>query len=100
MVKKFITWLLEFQAKRLLKKHKPLIVAVTGSVGKTSAKLNIATVLSQKFRVLAHYGSYNTHIAVPLAIFGLRLPEKLKDPMAWWRLLGCTQRKFKEPLCD
>lgn len=81
----------------MLKKHKPLIVAVTGSVGKTSAKLNIATVLSQKYRVLAHYGSYNTHIAVPLAIFDSRLPDNLRSPISWLRLLREVSRKLKEP---
>jgi UDP-N-acetylmuramoyl-tripeptide--D-alanyl-D-alanine ligase len=97
MIKAFITLLLEHQAKRLLKKHKPLIVAVTGSVGKTSTKLGIATVLSQKYSVLAHYGSYNTHIALPLAIFDARVPLKIKSPISWLKVLGETQRKLKQP---
>lgn len=97
MFKDFITRILERKARKMLAKHKPLIVAVTGSVGKTSTKLNIATVLSQKYRVLAHYGSYNTHIAVPLAIFDMRLPDNLRSPMAWVHLLRQVNRKLKEP---
>lgn len=97
MVKTFITRILESQAARLLKKHKPLIVAVTGSVGKTSTKLAIATVLSQKYKVLAHYGSYNTHIAVPLAIFDSRVPLRLKSPVSWLKVLLETQRKLRQP---
>lgn len=94
MIKDVITRILEFQARRLLKRHKPIIVAVTGSVGKTSTKLNIATVLSQNFRVLAHYGSYNTHIAVPLAIFDSRIPLSLRNPVSWLRLLWETEQKL------
>lgn len=94
MIKQTITRILEAQARRLLKKHKPLIVVVTGSVGKTSTKLNIATVLSQKYRVLAHYGSYNTHISVPMAIFDLKIPLKLKSPISWLKVLLATQKQL------
>lgn len=97
MIKDTITKVLEFQAKRLLKKHKPIIVAVAGSVGKTSTKLNIATVLSQKYKVLAHYGSYNTHIAVPLAIFDASIPLQLKNPISWLKVLLETQHKLNQP---
>lgn len=97
MIKALITRILEFQAKRLLKRNKPLIVAVTGSVGKTSTKLSIATVLSQKYKVLAHYGSYNTPIALPLAMFDTRIPLKLKSPSSWLKVIWETQQKLHKP---
>jgi UDP-N-acetylmuramoyl-tripeptide--D-alanyl-D-alanine ligase len=97
MIKDTITKILEHQARRLLQKRKPIIVAVAGSVGKTSTKLNIATVLSQKYKVLAHYGSYNTHIAVPLAIFDSSIPLQLKNPISWLKVLWETQRKLNAP---
>ncbi len=97
MVKQFITKLLEAKAKRLLKKYKPKIVAVTGSAGKTSTKLAIATVLSEKYKVLAHYGSYNTPIALPLAIFNMHLPLKLRDPFSWFKVLGAMSKQLREP---
>ena len=97
MMKQFVTSLLEYQARRLLKKFKPKIVAVTGSVGKTTTKLSIATVLSQKYRVLAHYGSYNTPIAIPLAMFDMKLPLKLKNPLTWWRVYRAMSRQLKQP---
>jgi UDP-N-acetylmuramoyl-tripeptide--D-alanyl-D-alanine ligase len=97
MMKQFVTSLLEYQAKRLLKKFRPKIVAITGSVGKTTTKLNIATVLSQKYRVLAHYGSYNTPIAIPMAMFDMKLPLKLKQPMTWWRVYWAMSRQLKQP---
>lgn len=94
MFKKFITNLLEVQAKRLLKKYKPKIVAVTGSVGKTSTKINIATVLAQRYKVLAHYGSYNVPLSVPLAMFNLTIPPNLRNPFAWLKILAQINRQI------
>ncbi len=45
------------------------IVGVTGSVGKTSTKEMIASVLSQKYCVLKTPGNYNNEIGLPLTIF-------------------------------
>lgn len=50
------------------------VVGITGSVGKTSTKETIASVLSQKYRVLKTQGNYNNEIGVPLTIFRIR-PE-------------------------
>ncbi|NLM12580.1 MAG: UDP-N-acetylmuramoyl-tripeptide--D-alanyl-D-alanine ligase [Epulopiscium sp.] len=47
------------------------VVAVTGSVGKTSTKDMIASVLSQHYMVLKTQGNYNNEIGVPLTIFQL-----------------------------
>ncbi|HPR86857.1 MAG TPA: UDP-N-acetylmuramoyl-tripeptide--D-alanyl-D-alanine ligase [bacterium] len=48
------------------------VIAVTGSVGKTSTKEAIHAVLSQRFRVLRNAKSYNNHIGVPLTLLALR----------------------------
>ena len=44
------------------------VVAITGSVGKTSTKEMVASVLEQKFNVSKTQGNYNNHIGVPLTI--------------------------------
>lgn len=45
------------------------VVGITGSVGKTSTKEMIASVLSQKCQVLKTPGNFNNEIGVPLTIF-------------------------------
>lgn len=47
------------------------VIGITGSVGKTSTKEMIASVLSQKFNVHKTQGNYNNELGVPLTIFGL-----------------------------
>lgn len=47
------------------------IVAVTGSVGKTTTKDLIASVLGSSRRVLANRGNLNTDIGLPLTLFEL-----------------------------
>lgn len=49
------------------------VIAVTGSVGKTSTKDIIASVMSQKYKVLKTEGNMNNHIGLPMTI------SKLKD---------------------
>ncbi|XCP85741.1 UDP-N-acetylmuramoyl-tripeptide--D-alanyl-D-alanine ligase [Roseburia hominis] len=48
------------------------VVGITGSVGKTSTKEMIASVLSQKYHVLKTEGNYNNEIGLPLTIFNIR----------------------------
>lgn len=50
------------------------VVGITGSVGKTSTKEFIASVLAEKYRVLKTEGNYNNEIGVPLTLLGIR-PE-------------------------
>lgn len=48
------------------------VVGITGSVGKTSTKEMIASVLSQKYKVLKTEGNFNNEIGLPLTIFNIR----------------------------
>lgn len=57
-------------AKIVIKKYKPKIVGITGSVGKTSAKVAADLVLSAKFKVRSNQKNYNNEIGVPLTIIG------------------------------
>lgn len=44
------------------------VVAVTGSVGKTTTKEIISDILSKKYKVLKSEKNYNNHIGIPLAL--------------------------------
>lgn len=48
------------------------VVGITGSVGKTSTKEMLASVLSQKYKALKTEGNLNNEIGLPLTIFKIR----------------------------
>ena len=53
------------------------IVAITGSVGKTSTKDMVANVMNQKYKTLKTEGNYNNHIGLPLTILKLEDHEAI-----------------------
>ena len=48
------------------------VVGITGSVGKTSTKEMISSVLAEKYKVHKTEGNYNNEIGLPLTIFKIR----------------------------
>lgn len=58
-------------AKFYRKKFSPILVGVTGSVGKTTTKEMIYLVLSSKYKTLKNEGNFNNEIGVPLTLFNL-----------------------------
>lgn len=79
--KKFIVTTLTWQAKLVLARYKPKIIAITGSVGKTSTKDAIFTVLSKFKTVRKSDKSFNSEIGLPLTILGS--PNGWSNPIAW-----------------
>lgn len=53
------------------------VVAVTGSVGKTSTKDLIASVVSEGYKTLKTKGNYNNEIGLPLTVLGLKDEEAM-----------------------
>ncbi len=53
------------------------VVGITGSVGKTSTKEMIASVVSQKYRVHKTAGNFNNEIGLPLTVFGIRAEHEV-----------------------
>lgn len=87
---------LEAQVRQLRARHHFKVVAVVGSVGKTSTKLAIADLLGQNLRVRHQVGNYNDRVTVPLVFFGLTEP-RLYNPFAWFRVLGHSQSEIALP---
>ncbi|MEE1279431.1 MAG: UDP-N-acetylmuramoyl-tripeptide--D-alanyl-D-alanine ligase [Oscillospiraceae bacterium] len=54
----------------------PVVVGVTGSVGKTTTKDMIAAVLSQGMQTAKTQGNLNNHIGVPKTIFSLKESDR------------------------
>jgi len=85
LFKKYILFLLKRFAKRRLKRFKGTIIGVTGSVGKTSTKEAIYTILNTKFKVLKNKGSMNTEFGLPLTV--LELDTGWKSIVKWSYLI-------------
>lgn len=81
---KLLAWVLKKRAKYVLAKFKPLVIGVTGSVGKSSTKEAIYAVLSQKFPVLRNEGNFNNELGVPLTIIRQKKPEGV---WAWFKFM-------------
>ncbi|NLK21417.1 MAG: UDP-N-acetylmuramoyl-tripeptide--D-alanyl-D-alanine ligase [Epulopiscium sp.] len=47
------------------------VIAITGSVGKTSTKDMIASVIGERYNILKTQGNFNNEIGVPLTVFRL-----------------------------
>lgn len=53
------------------------VVGITGSVGKTSTKEVIASVLKEKYRTLKTLGNFNNELGLPLTVFRLRDEDEI-----------------------
>ena len=83
VLKSVVVKILIWEARLLLKRAKPTIVAVTGNVGKTSTKDAIYSVLKDHKRTRKSEQGFNTDIGVPLTILGLR--NAWNDPIRWFK---------------
>lgn len=77
IIKKILIW----EAKAAIIKHKPRVIGITGSVGKSSTKELISCVLSKRFIVRESPKSYNSEIGLSLSVLGL--PTRFKNAFGW-----------------
>ncbi len=87
MIKRIITKILAWEAQfaigrwRLMGGDSFRVIGITGSVGKSSTKEAIATVLENKFRVRKNKKSYNSELGLALAVLGLETGSH--NPWEW-----------------
>jgi UDP-N-acetylmuramoyl-tripeptide--D-alanyl-D-alanine ligase len=81
LIKPIIIRILTWEAKLVLKRHKPFIIGVTGNLGKTSTKDAIYAVMKDHFYVRRSEKSMNSEFGVPLTILGQK--SGWTSPIAW-----------------
>lgn len=105
ILKSFVQYYLKLLTKLVLWRHKPFIVAIAGSTGKTTVKEYILKFLREKHgeeEVRGNPKSYNTEIGLPLAILYLDSGES--SAAKWIKVLVQAKmralfgRKFPEKL--
>lgn len=91
LAKKAFQW----EAQAVLKKYKPKIIAVTGSVGKSLTKEAIYMVLAKKYFVRKSEKSFTAELGVALTIIGC--PNGTGSVLDWFKnlLLGLELMLFK-----
>jgi UDP-N-acetylmuramoyl-tripeptide--D-alanyl-D-alanine ligase len=89
LLKAPIAALLALLSRAILRKYKPQIIMITGSVGKTSTKDAVAAMLSEHTHLRASEKSYNSEFGVPFTIMGVSNP---------WTSLFAWMNVFEEAL--
>jgi UDP-N-acetylmuramoyl-tripeptide--D-alanyl-D-alanine ligase len=80
-LKKVVVAIITFEARLLLARTKPKIIAITGSVGKTSVKDAVYEVLKNHVHTRKSEKSYNSDIGVPLSVLGVE--NGWSNPLIW-----------------
>lgn len=105
-MRNILQYILKVLAIITIWRYKPIIVGVTGSVGKTSTKEAIYSILKDKFKTRRNIKNYNNEIGAPLTVLGSDIsPETtFSGLLGWFRifskaLLGIIyQRNYPEIL--
>lgn len=81
ILKLIVVMILSWEAKVVLRKYRPFIIAVTGSVGKTSTKDAIFEVVKNTIKSRKSMKSFNSELGVPLTVLGLE--NKWSSTFGW-----------------
>lgn len=90
-MRQILYFILKILAKAVITKYHPRVVAITGSVGKTSTKEAVFTVLKENFNTRSSNKNFNNEVGTPLTILG-QDSSPGKNILAW---LGIFIKSFK-----
>jgi UDP-N-acetylmuramoyl-tripeptide--D-alanyl-D-alanine ligase len=79
--KHIVVSILSYQAKVLLKRHHPTIIAITGNVGKTTTKDAVYAAIKNSLATRKSEKSFNSEIGVPVTVLGLN--NAWSNPFLW-----------------
>lgn len=96
IAKNWLAKRLEKQVLKLRAKNNFTIVAVAGSVGKTTTKLAIARLLQDAKSVQFQEGNYNDRVTVPLVFFGQTQPS-IYNVLGWIKIWFSNQLQLRKP---
>jgi UDP-N-acetylmuramoyl-tripeptide--D-alanyl-D-alanine ligase len=87
ILRSLIVKILSSISRKMLKKHKPFIIAITGNIGKTSSKDCIYNMLSQKYGSLVRGAqkTENSEFGVNLTILGEK--NAWNNPFGWIKII-------------
>jgi UDP-N-acetylmuramoyl-tripeptide--D-alanyl-D-alanine ligase len=93
IVKNWVLAVITVLARIRLKRLRLFVIGVTGSIGKTSTKEAIYTVLKDRYQIYRSKKSYNTDFGLPLAI--LEQKSGFLSPWKWLKvILGSVWSAF------
>lgn len=81
LFKKIVVSIITFEASLLLRRKQPMVIAITGSVGKTSMKDAVYAVIKNNYSARKSEKSFNSEIGIPLTVLGL--PNAWRSPLGW-----------------
>ena len=89
-MRNILQYILKILAIMTIWRYRPIIVGVTGSVGKTSAKEAIYSILKDKFKTRRNIKNYNNEIGAPLTVLGSDIsPETtFSGLLSWFRIFS------------
>jgi len=86
IIKNILVPFLGWCTRRIIKKHRPKIIGITGSVGKSSTKEMVYHVLKDRLSVRRSPGNLNNELGVPLTVIGESNPQG--DILEWLKIIG------------
>ncbi len=90
---RLITRLLDHYVRQVRRTHGLTVIAVTGTIGKTSAKMAIAELLATKHVLWVEPKNHNSDRAVRLTFFGLEFPNHSRWLLRWVPVLWRVHRR-------
>ncbi len=84
-MKRLLEKILAIFAKLIIRKYKPEIIAITGSLGKTSAANAVFAALSFEYNVRQNIKNYNNELGLPLTVINAKSGGK--NPLAWLKVI-------------